>query len=74
MDNPEYLRREQAAEYLQKRIGAYTVETLAKLACVGGGPKFRRFGRIPLYTPADLEEWIASRLSESVGSTSELAA
>ena len=74
MSNLEYLRRDQAAEYLQNRVGAYTVETLAKLACVGGGPKFRRIGRMPLYTPADLEAWIESRLSIAVGSTSELEA
>jgi hypothetical protein len=74
MSNHEYLRREQAADYLQKRVGAYTVETLAKLACVGGGPKFRRIGRMPLYTPADLDAWIESRLSVAVGSTSELKA
>ncbi|WP_206675173.1 DNA-binding protein [Alteripontixanthobacter muriae] len=74
MNYPEYLRRDQAAAYLQQRVGAYTSETLAKLACVGGGPKFRRIGRIPLYTVVDLEDWISSRLSQSVASTSELAA
>jgi hypothetical protein len=68
----EFLRREQAAEYLQERYGAYTPETLAKLACVGGGPKFRRMGRFPYYTPADLDEWAHSRMSPPVSSTSEL--
>lgn len=68
----EYLRRHQAAAYLQKRYGAFTVETLAKLASVGGGPKFRRMGRLPLYTQRDLDDWARSRMSPPVSSTSEL--
>jgi hypothetical protein len=70
----EYLRREQAAAYLQERYGAYTVETLAKLACLGGGPQFRRMGRFPVYTRHDLDNWVASRMSPPVSSTSELPA
>ena len=69
----EYLRRKQAADYLQEHYGAFTAETLAKLACMGGGPKFRRMGRFPYYTMADLDEWAHSRMSERVSSTSELA-
>lgn len=68
----EYLRRDQAAAYLQERFGAYSSETLAKMACRGGGPKFRRMGRFPYYTRADLEEWAESRMSAPVSSTSEL--
>jgi hypothetical protein len=68
----EYLRREQAAEYLKKCYGAYTTETLAKMACRGGGPKFRRMGRFPYYTRADLDDWARSRMSPPVSSTSEL--
>jgi len=69
----EYLRREQAADYLQERYGAYTAETLAKLACVGGGPKFRKMGRFPVYTQVDLDDWALARMSEPVSCTSELA-
>ena len=68
----EFLRRDRAAEYLQEQYGAYTTETLAKLACVGGGPKFRRMGRFPYYTQADLDDWARSRMSPPVSSTSEL--
>jgi hypothetical protein len=68
----EYLRRDKAAEYLQQRYGAYTLETLAKLACVGGGPKFRKMGRFPVYTAADLDAWAMMRMSPSVSSTAEL--
>jgi len=69
-----FLRRDQAASYLQKNYGVYTTETLAKLACVGGGPKYRKLGRFPVYTPADLDEWAISRMSQPVFSSSELAA
>lgn len=68
----EFLRRDQAAEYLKDRYGAYTTETLAKLASVGGRPKFRKLSRFPVYTRSDLDDWAASRLSPQVSSTSEL--
>ena len=67
-----YLRRNEAANYLQERYGAYTTETLAKLACVGGGPRFQKVGSFPLYRPEDLDDWVMSRMSKPVASTSEL--
>lgn len=67
-----YLRRHEAAAYLQEYFGAYTTETLAKLACVGGGPPFRKLGPYPIYSPEDLDEWVESRLTPTVHSTSEL--
>lgn len=73
-DAPTYLRRAEAAKYLQERYGAYTVDTLAKLACVGGGPRFQKLGPYPLYTPADLEAWAQSRLSKPVAHNAELHA
>lgn len=72
MEQRTYLRRSEAAAYLQERYGAYTTETLAKLACVGGGPRFRKLGPYPVYTPEDLDAWAASRMTRTVGSTSEL--
>ena len=74
MTQSTYLRREQAAAYLQERYGAYTTETLAKLATIGGGPPFVKFGRFPLYRPEDLETWAISRMSPKVRTTSELSA
>ncbi len=68
----EYLRRDKAAEHLQERFGLYTPETLAKLACVGGGPRFRRIGRFPVYTREDLDAWAMSRMSQAGTSTAEL--
>jgi hypothetical protein len=67
-----HLRRTQAANYIQEKYGFGTCDTLAKLACVGGGPKFRKLGRFPVYTVGDLEAWVQSRMSEPVNSTSEL--
>lgn len=69
-----FLRRIEAARYLQERLGAYTVETLAKLACIGGGPRFQKVGPYPLYRPEDLDAWIASRMSAPVAHNAELAA
>jgi hypothetical protein len=68
----EYLRRTKAAEYLQRKYGAYTADTLAKLAVVGGGPRFRKFGRYPLYDPLELDQWAQARMSRAVNTTSEL--
>jgi hypothetical protein len=47
---------------------------LAKYAVLGGGPVFQRIGRDPVYTPADLDEWVASKLSGPMRSTSDRAA
>jgi hypothetical protein len=67
-----YLRRKQAARYLLETHGLERAPaTLAKLAVIGGGPAFRRAGRIPLYAPADLDDWVASILSEPIRTTSE---
>lgn len=69
-----YLRRSDAAKYLRSWYGAGTAGTLAKLATVGGGPKFTKLGRFPVYLPSDLDAWAQSRMSKIVASTSELAA
>ena len=74
MESQTYLRRDQAAAYLQSRYGAYTTDTLAKLACVGGGPQFRKLGPFPVYLAEDLAAWAEARMSRAVSSTSELTA
>ncbi len=71
-EDRQFLRREEAAAYLQKRYGVYTTETLAKLAVVGGGPPFQRFSRFPVYKPSDLDAWASARLSKPVTKTCEL--
>jgi hypothetical protein len=67
------LRRAEAARYVQDRRGyPCSPKTLAKYAVVGGGPRFRKAGRFPLYDPTDLDEWINDKLSDLVTSTSAL--
>ena len=45
-----YLSRQQASEHLLEQGLPAAVATLAKLAVVGGGPEFQKFGRFPRYT------------------------
>lgn len=71
--NPRLLRRKQAARYLTETHGVPTApQTLAKLATVGGGPLYRKFGRFPLYDVNDLDNWVAHKLSVKRRSTSDL--
>jgi hypothetical protein len=55
------LRRRAAAAFLRNNGYPVAESTLAKLACVGGGPEFTSFGRIPLYEPQKLLDWVRSR-------------
>jgi hypothetical protein len=59
-----YLRRAEAAAYLRQTYGARCSHTyLDKLASIGGGPPFHRFGRWPVYDVADLDGWAMSRMT-----------
>jgi hypothetical protein len=67
------LRRAEASAYLREWHGiSRTPATLASLAVRGGGPLFRKAGRIPLYTQADLDAWVAEITTAPVRTTSEL--
>ena len=69
------LRRVPASEYVESVWGIPCApKTLAKLFSIGGGPLARLAGRIPLYDPADLDEWAASKLTRKVRSSSEAVA
>jgi hypothetical protein len=66
------LRRREAAQYVRETHGIpLQSSTLAKLAVVGGGPPFRKAGRIPLYETGDLDAWAASKLGPQRRSTSD---
>lgn len=39
--------------------------TLEKMRVVGGGPRFRKFGRRVLYAASDLESWANARTCAS---------
>jgi hypothetical protein len=69
------VRRKEAARYLGDVWGIPTSpKTLAKLAVTGGGPLYRKAGRVPLYEVAALDEFARTKLSPLVASTSELGA
>lgn len=60
-----FLRRNDAASYLTETYGFPCSRAwLAKLASVGGGPVFRKAGRVPIYSQSDLDAWATARLSE----------
>ena len=68
---PRRFRRREAAQFLTD-LGYITASsTLAKYASVGGGPRFRSWGRIPLYDEPDLLEWAEGRLAAARRTTSE---
>ncbi len=69
------LRRAEVPAYLMEKHGIpLALNTLNKMATVGGGPAMRYAGRIPLYDVKDLDAWAESRLSAPVTSTSGKAA
>jgi hypothetical protein len=71
MATPQLFTRNDAAAYLTG-LGVKTAPgTLAKLFCIGGGPKCRHIGRRPFYERADLLSWIEGRLTEPRESSSE---
>ncbi len=75
METPApFLRRRGAAKYLKDRYCIGSERTLAKLACVGGGPNYRKLGsHIVVYEPQALDAWARARLSEPRNNTSEIA-
>jgi hypothetical protein len=73
MDLDRRLDRKEAAQFLTSRGYRTAPATLAKLACLGGGPAFESFGRRPLYREPDLLAWAQSRTTGPRRSTSEAA-
>jgi hypothetical protein len=68
------MRRADAARYIRETYAFPCVPTtLAKYACLGGGPAFRKAGKFPIYSRDDLDEWAKERLGDLVRSTSELS-
>ncbi|MCK9511589.1 MAG: helix-turn-helix domain-containing protein [Castellaniella sp.] len=51
-----YLTNSEAADYLR-----LSPRTLEKQRVLGGGPRFRKFGRRVLYAVADLDAWADGR-------------
>lgn len=59
-----WLDRSQAAAYCRARGLRLSKATLEKWAQRGAGPTVRKFGRWPVYSPQELDAWIASRLAQ----------
>jgi hypothetical protein len=73
IDPDKYYRRREAAAVLRQAGFPIAEATLATRASRGGdAPRFRRFGRVPLYHGAELLRWIETRLSVPVRTTAEL--
>lgn len=67
----QYLRPPQAAAFLRDNFGFGAPRTLAKLRVIGGGPPFRKIGRLVVYDPSDLVAWANAKLSGPRRSTSD---
>ncbi len=74
MHTAQYLRRKQAGEYLKAKYGFGSEKTLAKLACLGGGPEFRKAAKAAIYEPAKLDEWALAKIGAPQRSTSDAVA
>lgn len=68
------LSRREASDFLTAHGFKTAPTTLAKLACIGGGPVFESFGRRPLYRESDLIEWARQRTTGPRRSTSDKGA
>ena len=55
-----YLTNDEAAVFLR-----LSPRTLEKQRVIGGGPRFRKFGRRVMYAVADLEAWADARTFEA---------
>lgn len=65
-------RRKDASVYLKETWGIdYSPKTLAKLACIGGGPEIEYAGRFPTHTEPALDSFAREKLSPPVRNTAE---
>jgi hypothetical protein len=58
--NRVFLNNDEAAQFLN-----LSPRTLEKQRVIGGGPRFRKFGRRVLYAVSDLEVWANARTFET---------
>ncbi len=71
MTYPTRLRSRAASVYIAEVHGvAVSEQTLNKYRCIGGGPAFRKFGRIVVYDRDDLDAWALARLGSPRRNTS----
>lgn len=65
---PRYLSNDEAAEFLK-----LSPRTLEKQRVIGGGPKFRKFGRRVVYALTDLESWANARACDTTSDPNYVA-
>lgn len=70
---PIRMRTPEASKYLEEVHGLRRApNTLNKLACIGGGPLFRKAGaRTRLYDRAELDRWAEEILGPEYASSAE---
>jgi len=68
-----FLNRDEAAAYVRSKGLPCAKLTLQKLASVGGGPEFQKFGSRVVYRADRLDAWIEHKLGEPISSTSQAA-
>lgn len=73
-NEPEYLRRKEAADYLKAKYGIGSPNWLAKLAVTGGGPIYSKAGNTPLYLKADIDAWMQGRMTRRASTSVALHA
>jgi hypothetical protein len=71
MDDSEFFTREAAGAYMLSTYFVGAPRYLAKLATMGGGPRYVTMGRRVLYRREDLDAWARERMSEPRVSTSD---
>ena len=66
-----YINRAEAALYLTNQRGLRVSKgTLQKWVTTGGGPVYRRFGKMAVYLVSDLDAWAEKKLSAPLVSSS----
>ena len=65
------LRRQSLAQALTAAGFPTSEKTLATQASRGGGPPYRKYGRVPLYTWGEALVWAEQKLTGPYSSTSE---
>jgi hypothetical protein len=68
-----YLLTPAASDFLKSLGIPRSTQTMKKDRSVGGGPKFVRFGAQILYREDWLREWVLTRMSQPMASTSQIA-
>jgi hypothetical protein len=67
-----FLNRKEQAKHCQARGLKVTPAQLAKLASIGGGPRYALWGNQAVSTPEWIDEWIEQKLTAPRRSTSDV--